>query len=108
MDLPIRQHMADIEYEVVQTSRAFEEVIAQLRRLAVQGQLRPGDRLPAERDLATKLGVSRNTIREALRGLEMAGVIELRKGAHGGAFLIAPSGGTVSTGLQDMVQLGNV
>jgi DNA-binding FadR family transcriptional regulator len=103
-----KQDMAEVSYEPVQTSRAFEEVMAQLRRLAVQGHLKPGDRLPAERDLALRLGVSRNTIREALRGLEMAGVLELRKGAHGGAFLISPNGGTVSTALQDMFQLGSV
>ncbi len=103
-----KQEMADVVYEHVQTSRAFEEVMAQLRRLALQGQLKPGDRLPAERDLAVRLGVSRNTIREALRGLEMAGVVELRKGAHGGAFLISPTGGSVATGLQDMFQLGSV
>lgn len=104
----VKRERADIEYEVVQTSRAFEEVIAQLRRLTVQGHLKPGDRLPSERDLALKLGVSRNTIREALRGLEMSGVLELRKGAYGGAFLMAPSGDTLSTALQDMFQFGSV
>lgn len=104
----VKRERTDIEYEVVQTSRAFEEVIAQLRRLTVQGHLKPGDRLPSERDLALKLGVSRNTIREALRGLEMSGVLELRKGAYGGAFLIAPGGDTLSTALQDMFQFGSV
>lgn len=104
----VKRERSDVEYEVVQTSRAFEEVIAQLRRLTVQGHLKPGDRLPSERDLAVKLGVSRNTIREALRGLEMSGVLELRKGAYGGAFLIAPGGGTLSTALQDMFQFGSV
>lgn len=95
-------------YELVQTSRAFEEVMAQLRRLTVSGQFRPGDRLPAERDLAVKLGVSRNTIREALRGLEMAGILELKKGAKGGAFFVEPTGTRVSSALQDMFQLGAV
>lgn len=104
----VKRERTEIEYEVVQTSRAFEEVIAQLRRLTVQGHLKTGDRLPSERDLALKLGVSRNTIREALRGLEMSGVLELRKGAYGGAFLIAPGGDTLSTALQDMFQFGSV
>jgi GntR family transcriptional repressor for pyruvate dehydrogenase complex len=103
-----KQEQANVAYEVVQTSRAFEEVMAQLRRLVLQGHLKAGDRLPSERDLAIKLGVSRNTIREALRGLEMAGVLELHKGAHGGAFLIMPNGDTVSSALQDMFQLGSV
>lgn len=95
-------------YETIRTPRAFEEVTAQLRRRVIHGHLRPGDRLPAERDLAAKLGVSRNTVREALRGLEMAGVLRLHKGAHGGAFVVAPNGDTVATALQDMFQLGSV
>ena len=95
-------------YEQIRTPRAFEEVTAQLRRRVIHGHLKPGDRLPAERDLALKLGVSRNTVREALRGLEMAGVLRLQKGARGGAFLVAPNGDTVATALQDMFQLGSV
>ncbi len=96
------------EYEPIHTARAFEEVVAQIRRRVIQGQLRPGDRLPAERDLAAKLGVSRNTVREALRGLEMAGVLRLQKGVHGGAFVVIPNGDTVGVALQDMFQLGSV
>lgn len=96
------------DFQPIRTPRAFEEISAQLRQRVIHGQLRPGDRLPAERDLAAKLGVSRNTVREALRGLEMAGVLRLQKGAQGGAFVVAPSGDTVSTALQDMFQLGSV
>ena len=95
-------------YEPIHTPRAFEEVTAQLRQRVIHGHLKPGDRLPAERDLALKLGVSRNTVREALRGLEMAGVLRLQKGAQGGAFLVAPDGKPVATALQDMFQLGSV
>ena len=96
------------EYEPIHTTRAFEEVVAQIRRRVINGQLKPGDRLPAERDLAAKLGVSRNTVREALRGLEMAGVLRLQKGVQGGAFVVAPNGDTVGIALQDMFQLGSV
>jgi len=96
------------EYEQIHTARAFEEVAAQIRRRVIHGHLRPGDRLPAERDLAAKLGVSRNTVREALRGLEMAGVLRLQKGVRGGAFVVAPNGDTVGVALQDMYQLGSV
>ena len=95
-------------YEPIRTPRAFEEVNAQLRRRVIHGHLKPGDRLPAERDLALKLGVSRNTVREALRGLEMAGVLRLQKGSQGGAFVVAPNGDSVATALQDMFQLGSV
>jgi DNA-binding FadR family transcriptional regulator len=95
-------------YEPVRTPRVFEEITAQLRRRVIHGHLRPGDRLPSERDLAVKLGVSRNTVREALRVLEMAGVLRLQKGSLGGAFVVAPKGETMATALQDMFQLGSV
>jgi DNA-binding FadR family transcriptional regulator len=95
-------------YAQIHTVRAFEEVSAQIRRRVIHGHLRPGDRLPAERELAAKLGVSRNTVREALRGLEMAGVLRLQKGARGGAFVVAPNGDNVGVALQDMFQLGTV
>ena len=47
----------------------------------------PGDKLPAERELAKQLKVSRHTLREALRSLEVTGLVEFRRGATGGAFI---------------------
>ena len=67
--------------------RAFEEIADQIRGMVAAGRLRPGDRLPPERELAATFRVSRNTLREALRALELAGMIESRKGATGGAFV---------------------
>lgn len=96
------------DFEPVQTTRAFEEVAAQIRRRVIHGQLRAGDRLPSERDLALKLGVGRSTVREALRGLEIAGVVRSSRGVSGGACVVAPDGQVVSMGLQDMFQLGSV
>lgn len=72
--------------------RTFEEVIAQIRAVLAEGKLGPGDKLPPERDLAARLSVSRNSVREALRTLEIGGVIELRRGARGGAFILDPEG----------------
>lgn len=95
-------------FEPVRPARAFEEITAQLRRRVIHGQLEPGDKLPPERDLAVKLGVSRNSVREALRVLETAGVLRLQKGAHGGAIVASPSGEGVAVALQDMFQLGSV
>jgi DNA-binding FadR family transcriptional regulator len=70
--------------------------------------LKPGDRLPAERDLSGKFNVSRNTLREALRALELSGMIELRKGASGGAFVLPGSSGVVVNGLRDLYHLGAI
>jgi DNA-binding FadR family transcriptional regulator len=88
--------------------RAFEEIASQIRRELTERRLRPGDRLPAERLLAAQFGVSRNTLREALRSLENSGLLRLRKGATGGAFVNESNGDAVVTGLHDMFRLGSI
>jgi DNA-binding FadR family transcriptional regulator len=69
--------------------RAFDTVVAQLRDLVTSGSLQPGERLPSERSLAERFEVSRNTVREALRMLEVNGMITRRRGRNGGAFIVA-------------------
>lgn len=95
-------------FRPVKATRAFEEIAAQIRGELAGGRLKPGDRLPAERRLSEQFGVSRNTLREALRGLENAGLLRLRKGAAGGAFVARESGGAVIAGLRDMYHLGAI
>jgi len=97
-----------LPFERVQTSRVFEEVTAQIRQMIVSGQLRPGHRLPAERDFAGQLGVSRSSVREALRALEIAGLVQLSKGGSGGAFIASRTSEVVVTALQDMFHLGTI
>src|ERR1041384_3921510 len=58
-----------------------EEVISQLREMIHRGELRPGDRLPPERDLAKLLGVSRPTLRAGIRSLATVGILQSRQGA---------------------------
>jgi GntR family transcriptional regulator, transcriptional repressor for pyruvate dehydrogenase complex len=67
--------------------RVSEEVTEQLKRSILQGQFKPGDRLPPERELAEQLQVSRVAIREAFRVLQNAGFIVTRPGALGGTFV---------------------
>jgi GntR family transcriptional repressor for pyruvate dehydrogenase complex len=69
-------------------TRLEDAIRRSLQGWIVEGALRPGDRLPGERELAGALGVGRPALREALRGLAEAGVIEIRHGV--GAFLLAP------------------
>jgi len=88
--------------------RAFEEIAGQIRELVARGRLRPGDRLPGERELSAMFNVSRNTLREALRALELSGMIELRKGAAGGAFVLPGSSGVIVNGLRDLYHLGTI
>lgn len=67
-----------------------EEVIAHLRGMVHRGELRPGDRLPPERDLAKRLGVSRPTLRAGIRSLAAVGVLQSRQGA--GTFVVKTDG----------------
>jgi GntR family transcriptional repressor for pyruvate dehydrogenase complex len=66
--------------EPVRRSRVYEEVAHRIRRLIADGHLRPGDKLPPERELASLLGVSRTSVRDAIRTLEVAGLLEPRQG----------------------------
>lgn len=97
-----------IEYKPVKVKRVFEEVCIQVRRQIAAGALKPGDKLPAERELAIEFGVGRAAIREALRSLEISGLIHLQKGVKGGAFIRHVDPGVVSKSLGDMVSLGTV
>ena len=92
----------------VSVGRISEIIVEQIRLLMRQGQLRPGDRLPPERDLCERFGVSRVTVREALRMLESSGLVEIRVGARGGAFVTAPSSDRVGEGLADLLTLSVV
>ena len=88
--------------------RTFEEVALQLRSMFVDGHLRPGDRLPPERELSQHLGVSRSALREALRTLEISGVIRLRKGRNGGAFITEGNLDAITNNFRDLLTLGNL
>lgn len=69
-------------------TRLYEEIVSQLLERIRQGILKPGDRLPSERQLAEELGVSRTAVREALRSLTMMGCVESHVGD--GTFIKAP------------------
>lgn len=95
-------------FRPIRSPRAFEEIAAQIRAQLAEGRLRVGNRLPSERALAEQFGVSRNTLREALRSLEHAGLVRLQKGATGGAFMTEASGDAIATGLLDMYHSGTI
>jgi GntR family transcriptional regulator, transcriptional repressor for pyruvate dehydrogenase complex len=95
-------------FRPIKATRAFEEIAEQIREELSSRRLRAGDRLPPERALAEQFGVSRNTLREALRSLENAGLLRLQKGATGGAFVRESTGDAVITGLRDMFHLGAI
>ncbi len=73
--------------EPIKRTRLYESVAKQIKTLIKNGTLKVGDQLPSERELAERLNVSRTSIREALRALEMAGYLESRVGVSGGTFV---------------------
>ena len=71
----------------VRLGNAFEETVERLLATIRLGMLEPGQSLPPERELATRLGVSRDTVREAIKSLAEAGYLVSRRGRYGGTFL---------------------
>lgn len=96
------------QFSPARKTRAFEDIAAQIRLQLSKGNFKAGQRLASERELCEQFQVSRNTLREALRSLENAGVLESRKGAAGGAFVMQVNGDAVIAGLSDMYQLGAI
>jgi GntR family transcriptional repressor for pyruvate dehydrogenase complex len=68
------------DFETVRRDKVYEGVAKQIERLILK-KLRPGDKLPSERELAEMLAVSRSSIRDAIRSLELMGMVEPRQGA---------------------------
>jgi GntR family transcriptional regulator, transcriptional repressor for pyruvate dehydrogenase complex len=92
-------------FTAVSLNRVSQAIVAQIKVLLRQGRLKPGDRLPSERELCERFGVSRVTVREALRVLEAGGLIEIRVGARGGAFITSPTSEQIGAGLADLLNL---
>jgi GntR family transcriptional repressor for pyruvate dehydrogenase complex len=67
-------------YKVVRTSRLYEQIVQQIEESVLKGTLKPGDQLPAERELAQQLGVSRTAVREAVKTLREKGLVEAYSG----------------------------
>src|ERR1700716_2267574 len=75
----------DVLIEPVKRSRIYEHIVDQIHALIREGRWSPGDQIPPERELAERFRVSRTSVREALRALEMQGIIDSRQG--GGTFV---------------------
>lgn len=74
-------------FKAVKQNRAYQDVVEQIQEAIIGGTLKPGSQLPAERELKEQFGVSRGTLREALRVLEQKGLIEIRTGVSGGSII---------------------
>lgn len=87
MTAPEPQQKGDALLRPVRLGNAFEDTVARLLETIRLGVLEPGQSLPPERELAARLGVSRDTVREAIKSLAEAGYLVSRRGRYGGTFL---------------------
>lgn len=97
-----------LELRPVRVEKTFVSVANEIKRLIFSGALRPGDRLPSELDLAERLGVSRPSVREALRVLELSGFLQVQRGGGGGRIIVDTIAASIGSSLLDAVQLANV
>ena len=89
----------------VRQARASGEIVSQIERAIFSGELRSGDRLESERELAERFKVSRITVRDALRVLEARGLVYVKVGASGGAFVTETNVDQVSESISTMILL---
>ncbi|AJE04645.1 GntR family transcriptional regulator [Geobacter pickeringii] len=89
-------------------NRIFQDVVDQIQDAIVEGRLKAGDQLPAERKLQEEFNVSRGTLREALRVLEQKGLIEIRTGVAGGSVIKGVSTEQVSESLALLIRYQKV
>lgn len=78
----------DALFRPVRAGNAFEETVGRLLQTIRLGIVAPGEALPAERELATRFSVSRDTVRDAIRSLSDAGYLVSRRGRYGGTFVV--------------------
>jgi len=90
------------------TVRTFENVQNHILDRIRKGDLKSGDRLPPERELASSLGVGRSAVREALRSLEMSGILSFKRGVGGGAFVRESGSEGIEASIRSMLILGRL
>lgn len=86
-ELVLHDRASEALFRAVRAGNAFEETVERLLQAIRLGVVAPGERLPAERELATRLGISRVTLRDAIQALHEAGYVESRRGRYGGTFV---------------------
>jgi GntR family transcriptional regulator, transcriptional repressor for pyruvate dehydrogenase complex len=93
-------------YKIVQSSRLYEQIVEQIEQSVQKGDLKPGDQLPAERELAEQFGVSRTAVREAVKALREKGLVEAYPGK--GTFITNGSSNPMRQSLDRMMRSAQV
>lgn len=91
-------------FNTVKPNRMFQDVVDQIQDAILRGEIKPGEKLPPERDLKVMFSISRGTLREALRVLEQKGLIKIQLGVGGGAVVRSVTPKIIMDGLSLMVR----
>jgi DNA-binding FadR family transcriptional regulator len=97
-----------VYFSPIKSKRTFEEISTEIKRLIIEGVFKPGDRLPAEAEIARQFGVGRQTVREALRLLELSGFLVVHCGGGGGSVVTNTILNTLSKSFLDAVLMRNI
>jgi DNA-binding FadR family transcriptional regulator len=95
-------------FSPVSPVRAYERVVEQIEEAVLSGRLQPGSRLPSERDLMTQFGVSRSTVREALRVLQSNGMVQSRAGDPRGPEVLPPSSSSLQKSMSRLARASSM
>jgi len=95
-------------FKPLKNVRVFEDISSRIREYIVSGVLKPGDKLPSERELASQFQVGRMVLREALRILEQSGFIQIRQGSEGGAFVKQIDTTVATRSMEDLIRTGRI
>lgn len=106
----VRHHVTPGALDLTPTrqDRVSTEILRQLKAAILGGRLKPGDKLPPEKQLAEQFRSSRGSVREAIRTLEQAGLLVVRRGAGGGAIVAGGDVRHVTDSLLTLIRLGGV
>ncbi len=95
-------------FKSVRPDRISQAIVDQIKDAIFQKKIKTGEKLPSERQMMEQFQTSRVTVREALKTLEHSGILEIKRGTQGGAFVRDPDVKFVNNFLQDMFSMGNI
>ena len=93
-------------FKSLQRKRLYEEVAASIKQAIFSGEYSEGDKLPSENELAELFRVSHSVVREAVRYLEIIGLLKVRQGATGGAFVSDINSRVLKENVMDLLTMG--
>jgi DNA-binding FadR family transcriptional regulator len=97
-----------ILFSPIRNRRTFDEISTEIKKMILEGTFKPGDKLPSESEIARQFNVGRQTVREALRMLELSGFITVQKGGGGGSVITNTILKTISKSFLDAAIMKNI